>query len=325
MIEALPDVQREVAPLALPLLGACRDAAAQCRSWIGRGDKLAADRVAVAAMRAALADVPGRGVVVIGEGEKDEAPMLFAGEEVGNGRGADFELAVDPLEGTSLCARGAPGAVTVLAAAPAGTLGAPPGFYMDKLVVGARGVGVADIDAPLEDNLRALANALGMPVGHLRVAILAKPRHVNLIEQVRRTGAGVVEIPDGDVMAGLAALVPGWGIDLSIGIGGGPEGVITACAARLLGGDFQGRLVPQSESERAEVALQGALDRRYDLADLCPATDVVFAASGVTGSEALRGVELSGNGQARVHSLLITAPAGLMHIVSTCRASSDAP
>ncbi len=306
----------EVTSLALPLLKACTDAAAQCGPWVGRGDKNAADEAAVEAMRAALATVPGRGVVVVGEGEKDEAPMLFAGEEIGTGRGPSFDLAVDPLEGTSLCARGAPGAVTVLAAAPRGSLAVPPGFYMDKLVVGSGAAGALDIDAPTEDNLRAVASALGVEVTELRVAVLDKPRHRSLIKQVRRAGAKVIEVPEGDVMAGLAALVPGWGVDLAIGIGGAPEGVITACSVRLLGGGMQARLAPQSDEERDEARRHGALGRRYDVADLCPASDVVFAASGVTGSDTLDGVGLTADGATQVSSLLITPETGVMRVVS---------
>lgn len=309
-------VGADVATLALPLLKACTDAAAQCGPWVGRGDKDAADKAAVEVMRATLASVPGRGVVVIGEGEKDQAPMLFAGEEVGTGRGPRFDLAVDPLEGTSLCARGAPGAVTVLAAAPGGTLAVPPGFYMDKLVVGAAAAGALDIDAPTEDNLRAVASALGVEVADLRVAVLDKPRHRSLIERVRDAGAKVIEVPEGDVMAGLAALVPGWGVDLAIGVGGAPEGVITACSVRLLGGGMQARLAPQSDEERDEAERLGGLGRRYDVADLCPASDVVFAVSGVTGSDILDGVGVSAEGVTQVSSLLITPEAGVMRVVS---------
>jgi fructose-1,6-bisphosphatase II len=306
----------KVATLALPLLKACFDAAAQCGPWVGRGDKEAADQAAVEAMRATLATVPGRGVVVIGEGEKDEAPMLYAGEEVGAGQGPRFDLAVDPLEGTSLCARGAPGAVAVLAAAPAGTLAAPPGFYMEKLVVGAASAGAVDIDAPIEENLNNIAAAQGVEVSELRVAVLDKPRHESLIEKVRGAGAKVIEIPEGDVMAGLAALVPGWDVDLAIGIGGTPEGVITACSVRLLGGAMQARLAPQSDAERDETERQGALGRRYDVTDLCPAADVVFAVSGVTGSDVLDGVQMTAEGATQVSSLLITPEAGLMRVVT---------
>jgi len=257
-----------MASLALPLLDAATVAAARCHAWIGRGDKHAADHAAVEAMRAHLSTVPGHGVVVIGEGEKDKAPMLFAGEEIGCGHGPEFDLAVDPLEGTNLCARGWPGAITVLAAAPRHTFAPIEGFYMDKLVVGPGARGAIDIDAPIEDNLATVAAALGRKPADLRVAVLAKPRHVDLIARIRATGAGVVEIPDGDVMAGLASLVPGGGIDLSAGIGGAPEGVITACAVRLLGGDMQGKLAPQNDDERRMVEAAGELGRVYALDDL---------------------------------------------------------
>lgn len=316
MPEAITFEGVPVSSLALPLLRACIDAAVASATWTGRGDKHAADHAAVEAMRATLGTVPGCGEVVIGEGEKDQAPMLFAGEVIGTGAGPSFALAVDPLEGTSLCARGAPGAVTVLAAAPMDTLAVPPGFYMDKLVVGASAKGAADIDAPVEDNLRAVAQALGRPIGELRVAILAKPRHVELIGRVRDAGAKVIEIPDGDVMTGLATLVPAWGVDLAIGIGGAPEGVITACAARLLGGDMQARLAPQSDQERDDAERQGGLHRRYDLLDLCPSSDVVFATSAVTGSEYLAGVTSSSQGVFDVSSLLITAQNGVMRVVT---------
>ncbi|HEX3538900.1 MAG TPA: class II fructose-bisphosphatase [Acidimicrobiales bacterium] len=302
-----------MASLALPLLDAATVAAARCHAWIGRGDKNAADHAAVEAMRAHLSTVPGHGVVVIGEGEKDDAPMLFAGEEIGCGRGPEFDLAVDPLEGTNLCARGWPGAITVLAAAPRHTFAPIVGFYMDKLVVGPRAHGAIDIEAPIEDNLTSVAAALGVRVPSLKVAVLAKPRHVELIARIRATGAGVVEIPDGDVMAGLASLVPGGGIDLSAGIGGAPEGVITACAVRLLGGDMQGTPAPQSEEERQMVEAAGELGRVFALDDLSESDDGIFVASGVTGSTALPGVTVTPDGF-HVQSVLITRDQGLLRI-----------
>jgi fructose-1,6-bisphosphatase II len=305
-----------MASLALPLLDAATVAAARCYAWIGRGDKNAADHAAVEAMRGHLSTVPGRGVVVIGEGEKDEAPMLFAGEEIGTGTGPEFDMAVDPLEGTNLCARGWPGAITVLAAAPRHTFAPIVGFYMDKLVVGPAGRGAIDIDAPIEDNLASVAAAQGVKVASLQVAVLAKPRHVELIKRIRATGAGVVEIPDGDVMAGLASLIPGGGIDLSAGIGGAPEGVITACAVRLLGGDMQGKAAPQSEEERQMVEAAGELGRVYHLGDLAESDDGIFVASGVTGSVALPGVTIGADGF-HVHSVLITRDQGLLRIACT--------
>jgi fructose-1,6-bisphosphatase II len=239
--------------------------------------------------------------------------MLFAGEEIGCGRGPEFDLAVDPLEGTNLCARGWPGAITVLAAAPRHTFAPIVGFYMDKLVVGPRAHGAIDIEAPIEDNLTSVAAALGVRVPSLKVAVLAKPRHVELIARIRATGAGVVEIPDGDVMAGLASLVPGGGIDLSAGIGGAPEGVITACAVRLLGGDMQGTPAPQSEEERQMVEAAGELGRVFALDDLSESDDGIFVASGVTGSTALPGVTVTPDGF-HVQSVLITRDQGLLRI-----------
>lgn len=308
--------QDRMASLALPLLDAATVAAARCHAWIGRGDKNAADHAAVEAMRSHLSTVPGHGVVVIGEGEKDDAPMLYAGEEIGCGDGPEFDLAVDPLEGTNLCARGWPGAITVLAAAPRRTFPPIVGFYMDKLVVGPSAHGAIDIEAPIEDNLMNVAAAQGVKVSHLKVAVLAKPRHADLIARIRAAGAGVVEIPDGDVMAGLASLVPGGGIDLSVGIGGAPEGVITACAVRLLGGDMQGKPAPQGDDERQMVSDAGELGRVYMLDDLSESDDGIFVASGVTGSVALPGVTLAGDGF-HVQSVLITRDQGLLRIGST--------
>jgi len=310
--------QDRMASLALPLLDAATVAAARCHAWIGRGDKHAADHAAVEAMRAHLSTVPGHGVVVIGEGEKDNAPMLYAGEEIGGGPGPEFDLAVDPLEGTNLCARGWPGAITVLAAAPRHTFAPIVGFYMDKLVVGPGGRGAIDIEAPIEENLATVAAAQGVKVSSLQVAVLAKPRHVELISRIRATGAGVVEIPDGDVMAGLAALVPGGGIDLSAGIGGAPEGVITACAVRLLGGDMQGKPAPQSDEERQLVADADELGRVYNLDDLSESDDGIFVASGVTGSTALPGVTIAADGY-HVQSVLITRDQGLLRIGCTVK------
>lgn len=307
-----------MASLALPLLDAATVAAARCHAWIGRGDKNAADHAAVEAMRGHLSTVPGRGVVVIGEGEKDKAPMLFAGEEIGTGTGPEFDMAVDPLEGTNLCARGWPGAITVLAAAPRHTFAPIVGFYMDKLVVGPAGRGAIDINASIEENMANVAAAQGVKVSSLQVAVLAKPRHVELIARIRATGAGVVEIPDGDVMAGLASLIPGGGIDLSAGIGGAPEGVITACAVRLLGGDMQGKPAPQNEEERQMVADAGELGRVYHLEDLAESDDGIFVASGVTGSVALPGVTIAADGF-HVQSVLITRDQGLLRIGCTVR------
>lgn len=275
--------------LALHLLSATQEAAMACVPWVGRGNKEAADEAAVTALRSALAQVPGQGRVVIGEGEKDDAPMLYEGEELGTGEGAGWDLAVDPLEGTNYCARGGEGAIAVLSIAPRGTMWGTSGWYMDKLIVGPRLAGVVDITAPVEDNLRRVAGALDKPVEDIVTIVLDKPRHTELIDRIRSVGATVIEISDGDVMGSLLALVPGGPADIALGIGGAPEGVLTACAARLLGGEMQARLAPQSEEERA-LLLQGDgvdIDAVLTLDDLVADEACAFVATAVTNTSLL--------------------------------------
>lgn len=296
-----------VATLALPLLAATRAAALACLPWVGRNQPKTADGAAVAAMRASLAQVPGCVKVVIGEGEKDDAPMLFAGEQLGTGDGPACELAVDPLEGTRLCARGQEGAVSVSAAAPPGSLWATPGWYMEKLVVPPAAAGVVAIDRPLEKNLAALARALDKPVSALMVAIQDRPRHAELVAAVRQLGAGVALFGDGDVMTSLRVLMPEGDLDALLGVGGAPEGVITACAARLLGGGMQGRLAPQSAAERARLEAAGvSVDDVLTLTDLVADDDCVFVATGVTGGTLLGRPQPIGTAW-RTFSLLATA------------------
>lgn len=299
--------------IGLGLVRATCVAAASCRPWIGAGDKVAADRAAVEAMRHELATVPGHGVVVIGEGEKDAAPMLYAGEALGSGGGPSYDIAVDPLEGTTLCATGTPGAITVLAAAPRGALTPLSGYYMNKLVVGSAARGEIDLDDPIEDNLRRIAVAEDLPLAELRVAVLARPRHHDLIRRIRSVGAGVVELRDGDVMASVAALLPDGDIHVSVGVGGAPEGVITACAVAALGGDMHARLEPQGDAERRLVEQAGQLDRLYATEDLVASKETIFAASGVTGSALLPGVT-AGPAGSMVHSLLATDQLGLVRL-----------
>ena len=288
VVEVSLGTDSPVASLTLPLLAATRAAALACLPWVGRDQPKAADGAAVAAMRASLAQLPGRATVVIGEGEKDAAPMLFAGEELGTGNGPDCELAVDPLEGTRLCARGQEGAVAVLAAGPPGSLWDTPGWYMEKLVVPAAAAGAVAIDRPLSENLAALADALDKPVPALLVAVQDRPRHAELVASIRRLGAGVVLFGDGDVMTSLRVLMPEGDLDALLGIGGAPEGVITACAARLLGGGMQGRLAPQSPEERARLEAAGiSVGDVMTLPDLVSDDDCVFVATGVTGSALL--------------------------------------
>jgi len=270
--------------LALHLLAGTQAAALACLPWVGRGDKNEADGAAVAAMREVLGTVPGRGRVVIGEGEKDEAPMLYTGEEVGNGEGQEFELAIDPLEGTDYCASGLDGAISVLAAAPPGSLWATAGYYMDKLVVGPRAKGAIDICATADENLDRVAEALGKKVRELTVVVLDKPRHEEVIAAMRERGTAVLAISAGDVMGSLRVLMPDGGADLALGVGGTPEGVITACAVRLLGGDMQAMLAPQSDEERAglEEADDAELEKVMSAEDLVSSDNCAFVATGIT-------------------------------------------
>ena len=270
--------------LALHLLAGTQAAALACLPWVGRGDKNEADGAAVAAMREVLGTVPGRGRVVIGEGEKDEAPMLYTGEEVGNGEGQAFELAIDPLEGTDYCASGLDGAISVLAAAPPGTLWATAGYYMDKLVVGPRAKGAIDICATADENLDRVAEALGKKVSELRVVVLDKPRHSEVIAAMRERGTAVLAIPAGDVMGSLRVLMPDGGADLALGVGGTPEGVITACAVRLLGGDMQAMLAPQSDEEREglEADDDAELEKVMSAEDVVSSANCAFVATGIT-------------------------------------------
>ncbi len=273
------------------IVAACTQAAKACVSQVGRGDRKRADHLAVEAMRAALRNAPVSLTVVIGEGEKDEAPMLYRGESLGSGVGPRFDIAVDPLEGTNYVAKGQPGAVSVIAAAPEGTFTFVPGFYMDKIVVGAKARGVMSILDPIEANLEMLAKALDKKLDELEVVILDKPRHKELIARARAMGVRVREVPDGDVMAGFEVLVGH--IDALFGVGGAPEGVIMAAMAKALGGEFQGRLAPQSEAEADLVASygEGLTDRAYAQDDLVPSEPVV-AITSVTGAGVLDPVVL---------------------------------
>ncbi|MEO5679933.1 MAG: class II fructose-bisphosphatase [Acidimicrobiales bacterium] len=291
--------------VVLDLLVASQQAAAACQAWVGRGDKEAADDAAVAAMRQSLASAGGQGEVAIGEGVKDDAPMLYVGEKFGVGPGPVYEIAVDPLEGTTLCARGATGAIAVIAAAPAGSLYRTEGHYMDKLIVGPEAAGVIDIDDPAEDNLRRIAEALGRPLASLLVGVLDKPRHVELIGRLRDLGVGVVLVTDGDVMTGLSAMVPSGALDVALGVGGAPEGVITACAARALGAGMQGRLVPQSDEERTMLDdLEPGWDRTLRLNDMVRADDAVLVATAVTSAWPMNAPEPAANGGTWLSSLV---------------------
>jgi fructose-1,6-bisphosphatase II len=274
---------------------------------VGLGDKNAVDGAAVEAMRGTLATALLSGVVVIGEGEKDEAPMLYHGEEIGDGNGPSLDVAVDPIDGTTLASRGGPGAISVIAAAPRGTLFRTRVPYMDKLVTGPAGRGVVSLDLPLEENLRALARAKGREVSDLTVALLDRPRNEPLMRQVRAAGARVRVFGDGDVSnAVYAILEERANVDVLAGIGGSPEGVIAACAARALGGEMQGRLWPRNEADEAIAADEGHdIRKTLTLDDLCASENALFAATGVTDGEFLDGVRYR-RGSAYTQSIVIS-------------------
>jgi fructose-1,6-bisphosphatase II len=304
--------------LALELVRVTEAAALAAGRWVGRGDKNGADQAAVNAMRQLISSVSMNGVVVIGEGEKDDAPMLFNGERVGSGDGPEADVAVDPIDGTTLCAKGMNNALSVLAVAPRGSMFDPSAvFYMEKLVTGAVASSVVDITAPVAENVRRVAKAKGETPAEVTVCILDRPRHEALTNEIRSTGARIKFISDGDVAGAIMAAREGTGIDLLVGIGGTPEGIISACAMRCLGGVIQGRLWPRNEDERRK-----ALDAGHDLSrvlttdDLVTSDDVFFVATGITDGELLRGVRYHGRG-ADTHSLVMRSRSGTIRVIES--------
>ncbi|MFE5403511.1 class II fructose-bisphosphatase [Streptomyces sp. NPDC056580] len=278
--------------LALELVRVTEAAAMAAGRWVGRGDKNGADGAAVRAMRTLVSTVSMNGVVVIGEGEKDEAPMLFNGEHVGDGTGPEVDIAVDPIDGTTLTAKGMPNAIAVLAAAERGAMFDPSAvFYMDKLVTGPEAADFVDINAPVSVNIRRVAKAKRRTPEDVTVVILDRPRHEGIIKEIRDTGARIKLISDGDVAGSILALREGTGIDLLLGIGGTPEGIISACAVKCLGGTIQGKLWPKDDEERARAIDAGHdLDRVLTTEDLVTGENVFFVATGITDGELLRGV-----------------------------------
>ncbi|GGJ09471.1 class II fructose-bisphosphatase [Streptomyces brasiliensis] len=278
--------------LALELVRVTEAAAMAAGRWVGRGDKIGADGAAVRAMRTLVSTVSMNGVVVIGEGEKDEAPMLFNGERVGDGTGAEVDIAVDPIDGTTLTAKGMPNAIAVLAAAERGAMFDPSAvFYMDKLVTGPEAADFVDIDAPVSVNIRRVAKAKRSTPEDVTVVILDRPRHEGIIKEIREAGARIKLISDGDVAGSIYALREGTGVDLLLGIGGTPEGIISACAVKCLGGTIQGKLWPKDDEERARAVDAGHdLDRVLTTEDLVNGENVFFVATGITDGELLRGV-----------------------------------
>lgn len=277
--------------LALEVVRITEAAALACARQMGKGDEKLADQAAVDAMRQAFDSVSFNGTVVIGEGERDEAPMLYIGERLGDSRGVAVDIAVDPLEGTTICANGGPNALSVIAIADQGKFLHCPDTYMDKIAVGAEGRGVIDLDKSPTENLRLLAEAKGRRVEDLTVIILYRPRHEALIEEVRKAGARIRLISDGDVAAAIATTKPETGIDLLMGIGGAPEGVLAAAALRCVGGDMQARLKPRNPQEIERAKGMGILDieKKYSIEELAEG-EVMFAATGVTDGEYLKGV-----------------------------------
>ncbi|MFE4048233.1 class II fructose-bisphosphatase [Streptomyces sp. YIM B13518] len=278
--------------LALELVRVTEAAAMAAGRWVGRGDKNGADGAAVRAMRTLVSTVSMNGVVVIGEGEKDEAPMLFNGERVGDGTGPECDIAVDPIDGTTLTAKGMTNAIAVLAAAERGSMFDPSAvFYMDKLVTGPEAADFVDINAPVNVNIRRVAKAKRATPEDVTVVILDRPRHEGIIKEIRETGARIKLISDGDVAGSILALREGTGIDLLLGVGGTPEGIISACAVKCLGGTIQGKLWPKDDEERQRAVDAGHdLDRVLTTEDLVTGDNVFFVATGITDGELLRGV-----------------------------------
>jgi fructose-1,6-bisphosphatase class II len=290
---------------------------------MGQGDRKYSDQVAVESMRKEMESVDIDGTIVIGEGERDEAPMLYIGEKVGRG-GFPVDIAVDPLEGTNLCATGTPNAIAVIAAAEKGGLLNAPDIYMEKLVVGPSSKGKVDINAPVEDNLKAVAKALDREVHDLVIIVLDRPRHERLIADIRKAGARIRLISDGDLSAGISAAVVGTGVHAVMGTGGAPEGVLTAAAMRCLNGEIQGKLVMTKPADRERLKKMGItnLEKVYRTEDLAPGPSVIFAAAGVTDGALLKGVRFFGDGL-RTHTLVMTTVPHQVRFIDTIHAKDD--
>jgi fructose-1,6-bisphosphatase II len=302
--------------LALELVRVTEAAALMAGRWMGRGDKEAADQAAVDAMRLVLGSIAMDGVVVIGEGEKDEAPMLYIGERVGCADSPKVDIAVDPIDGTRLLALGMPNSVTTVAVAERGSLFSSPDImYMEKIAVGPGAAGAIDLNDSVANNLARVAKAKGMSMPDLTVVVLDRPRHEQIINEVRASGARIKIITDGDVAGAVMAAMPETGIDMLIGIGGAPEAVIAACALKCVGGDIQCRLWPRNDAERDAARRKGIdLTRILTCDDLVASDNVFFAATGVTDGEMLRGVHYFGDG-ASTQSVVMRSKSGTVRIV----------
>lgn len=325
--------------LSREVLGVVEAAALHAGRWMGKGSCDAADEAAVTAMRQMLNNIPLSGRIVIGEGERDEAPMLYIGEKVGGINGMtphnpdgkdiapEIDIAVDPLEGTNLVAHGLPGAVATLAFSEKGGLFHAPDTYMNKLVVGPQARGLVDINAPVKDTLSIIARSLSRKVEDLTVVILDRPRHAELIANVRTAGARIKLISDGDLMPAISTALVGTGIHAVMGIGGAPEAVLSAAAVKCLGGEIQGRLCWRNPAEKERAVKMGvdfSDDRVYGTEDLAPGREIVFAACGITSGDLLQGVRYFGSG-ARTHSIVITYQSGLVRFVDTIHVNHENP
>jgi len=309
--------------LALEFARVVEDAAIASAHTMGTGDRERADHVATEAMRTTMDTVPMRGTIVIGEGERDQAPMLYIGEHVGAGwhdgeKLPEVDIAVDPLEGTNLCATGAPGAITVLAASEKGGLLNAPDCYMEKIVVGPSCKDAVDLDAPVKENLKAIARRLSRDISDLVVVVLDRPRHEKLIDDIRKAGARIRLITDGDLSAGIAAAVIGTGVHVVMGSGGAPEGVITAAAMRCLNGEIHARLVINTPELEARIEKMGIKDKKriYTAKDLAPGKHIIFAATGVTDGALMKGVRFFGEGT-RTSSIVMTRKSGKVRFVES--------
>jgi len=304
--------------LGLELVRVTEAAALECARWMGRGDKNAADQAAVSAMRRVFDIVEIRGTVVIGEGERDEAPMLYIGEEVGSGDGPEVDIALDPLECTNSVAYGRPNALSVIALAPRGCLLHAPDTYMEKIAVGPKAAHAIDLNRSIEENLEAVAAAKGYDLEDLTAVVLDRPRHEELIGRIRRTGARIHLIPDGDVSAAIATAIETTGVDVLLGVGGAPEGVLAAAAMRCVGGAIQGRLQFRSTQERERAKKMGVEDhdRVYTEKDLARGDRIVFATTGVTDGDLLPGVHFHAGG-ATTHSMVMRSLTGTIRTIRT--------
>lgn len=302
--------------LSMELVRVTEAAALASGRWMGRGDKEAADDAATTAMRTVFDTIPMKGTVVIGEGEMDEAPMLYIGEKLGTGYGPRVDVAVDPLEGTNIVANGQWNALAVIAIADHGNLLHAPDMYMEKIAVGPEAVGKVDIEAPLIDNLKAVAKARNKDIEDVVVSILNRKRHEKIIHEIRQAGARIKLIQDGDVAAAINTAFPDTGVDLLIGIGGAPEGVLAAVGLKCLGGEIQGKLRPQTEEEIARCKKMGIenVTQVLRMEDLVKGDDCIFAATGVTDGELLRGVQYHGQ-KATTHSVVMRAKSGTVRFI----------